>query len=128
MIQVSSLNHSFDDGEKKIFSDVSFTVPNGATVGIIGGNGMGKSTLFSMICGENGLKASDGGSIELGESVKIGYVSQSRDSLNERNTVYEEISNGKEYIDVNGRDIQIRAYVSAFNLKGAAQEKRALAI
>ena len=124
VIQVSNLNHSFDDGEKKIFSDVSFTVPNGATVGIIGGNGMGKSTLFSMICGENGLKPSDGGSVELGESVKIGYVSQSRDSLNERNTVYEEISNGKEYIDVNGRDIQIRAYVSAFNLKGAAQEKR----
>ena len=76
MIQVSNLNHSFDDG-KRIFSDIVYGTKR-TTVGIIGGNGMGKSTLFSMICGENGLKPSDGGSVELGESVKISYVSQSR--------------------------------------------------
>ena len=94
--------------------------------GAIGGNGMGKSTLFSMICGDSdgGLKPSDGGIIALGESVQIGYVSQSRDSLNEQNSVYEEISGGNDYININGTEVQIRAYVSAFNLKGPAQEKR----
>ena len=126
VVEVSNLTHTFDDGEKQIFDNVSFKVPKGATVGIIGGNGMGKSTLFSMICGDSdgGLKPSDGGIIALGESVQIGYVSQSRDSLNEQNSVYEEISGGNDYININGTEVQIRAYVSAFNLKGPAQEKR----
>ena len=120
VVAVKHLSQQFDDA-KPLFKDLSFTIPKGALVGIVGGNGMGKSTLFRLLTGE--LVAEEG-SIEIGETVKIGFVAQSRDSLNARSTVYEEIANGVDTIRLGDRDIPIRAYVSSFNLKGPAQEKR----
>jgi ATP-binding cassette ChvD family protein len=115
------------DGLKKAFGDkllidgLSFKLPPGGIVGIIGPNGAGKSTLFKMITGE---QKPDEGAISIGESVKLGFVDQSRDSLNDKKNVWEEISGGLDMITVGSREIPSRAYVSSFNFKGADQQKK----
>ncbi len=118
VLEVHHINKKF--GEKILIEDLSFTVPRGAIVGIIGGNGAGKSTLFRMICG---TEQSDGGEIRIGETVEIGFVDQSRESLNAEKTVYEEISEGHEIIKIGRYETQSRGYVSRFNFKGADQQK-----
>ncbi len=119
--QVLSLNHvnkAFAD--RLLISDLSFTVPKGAIVGIIGGNGAGKSTLFRMVSGQ---VTTDSGSIELGASVQLGYVDQSRDSLSDDKTVWEEISEGSEMIRIGKYESSSRAYVGRFNFRGSDQQK-----
>ncbi len=107
-------------GDKLLFEDLSFTLPPGGIVGIIGPNGAGKSTLFRMITGQ---ETTDTGSIEIGDTVHLGYVDQSRDDLTPGNNVWEEISDGLDYMKVNGHDQSTRAYVGAFNFKGQDQQK-----
>jgi ATPase subunit of ABC transporter with duplicated ATPase domains len=118
VLEVHHINKKF--GEKVLIEDLSFTVPRGAIVGIIGGNGAGKSTLFRMICG---TEQPDSGEVKMGETVEIGYVDQSRESLHAEKTVYEEISEGHEIIKIGRYETQSRGYVSRFNFKGADQQK-----
>lgn len=118
VLQVEHLSKRFDD--KLLLDDLSFNVPKGAIVGIIGGNGAGKSTLFNMICG---LESHDSGDLRLGDTVEPGYVDQSRDSLSDEKTVWEEISDGEDIIQVGKYETQSRGYVSRFNFKGADQQK-----
>ena len=108
-------------GEKLLIENLSFKLPPGGIVGVIGPNGAGKTTLFRMITGQ---EKPDGGSISIGESVQLGYVDQSRDALDDRKTVWEEISGGNEVIYLGKREINSRAYASAFNFKGADQQKK----
>jgi ATP-binding cassette ChvD family protein len=108
-------------GNRLLIEDLDFKLPPGGIVGIIGPNGAGKSTLFKMI---TGLEAPDGGSLVVGETVKLGYVDQSRDSLADDKTVWQEISDGMDQITIGKRTIPSRAYVAAFNFKGADQQKR----
>tara|TARA_E500000331_G_scaffold356323_1_gene414296 strand:+ start:6844 stop:8535 length:1692 start_codon:yes stop_codon:yes gene_type:complete len=107
-------------GEKLLLDNLTFSVPKGAIVGIIGGNGAGKSTLFNMICGS---ESPDSGELRLGETVELGYVDQSRDALADEKTVWEEISDGDDIIQVGRYETQSRGYVSRFNFKGADQQK-----
>ena len=107
-------------GERLLMEDVTFKAPPGAVVGIIGPNGAGKTTLFRMLTGQ---ETPDGGEIRIGETVKLGYVDQSRDSLDPKKTVWEEISGGDEVIRLGNREMNSRAYVSAFNFKGGDQQK-----
>jgi ATPase subunit of ABC transporter with duplicated ATPase domains len=100
---------------------LSFKLPPGGIVGVIGPNGAGKTTLFRMITGQ---EEPDGGAIKVGESVKLGYVDQSRDTLDAGKTLYEEISGGNEVIYLGKREINARAYCSVFNFKGADQQKK----
>ena len=95
-------------------------MPKGAIVGIIGGNGAGKSTLFRMISGE---ETPDAGTVDVGETVHLGYVDQSRDSLSDEKTVWEEISEGNEIIQIGKYETPSRAYVGRFNFKGSDQQK-----
>ena len=118
VIEAHNLTKSF--GDKLLFEDLSFTLPPGGIVGIIGPNGAGKSTLFRIITGQ---EQPDSGSIKIGDTVHLGYVDQSRDDLNPKNNVWEEISDGLDYMKVNGHDTSTRAYVGAFNFKGADQQK-----
>jgi energy-dependent translational throttle protein EttA len=104
-----------------LFEDLSFSLPRGGIVGVIGPNGSGKTTLFQILVGQ---EQPDGGSIKRGESVKIGYVDQSRDELNSGRTVWEEISDGQDIISVGKYEVQSRAYAGRFNFKGADQQKR----
>ena len=104
-----------------LIDDLSFRLPPGAIVGVIGPNGAGKTTLFQMIIG---AEAVDDGSLNIGETVKFGYVDQSRDSLNANKNVWEEISQGEAEIELGKRKIQSRAYVGAFNFRGADQQKK----
>ena len=108
-------------GDKLLIEDLSFRVPPGAIVGVIGPNGAGKTTLFRMITGSEGP---DGGSLRVGDTVALGYVDQSRDSLNPDNTVWQEISDGNDEIQVGKRALQSRAYVAQFNFKGVDQQKK----
>jgi len=108
-------------GNTLLIDELSFKVPPGAIVGIIGPNGAGKTTLFRMITGQ---EQPDGGSLRLGETVQLGYVDQSRETLNPKNTVWEEISDGNEVIDLGKKEINSRAYVGAFNFKGRDQQKQ----
>jgi ATP-binding cassette ChvD family protein len=108
-------------GDKLLIDDLSFKLPPGGIVGVIGPNGAGKTTLFRMITGQ---EKPDNGSIEIGESVQLGYVDQSRDALHANKTVWEEISDGNEVIYLGKREINSRAYCSAFNFKGADQQKK----
>ena len=119
--QVLEINHIKKGyGDTMLIDDLSFVVPKGAIVGIIGGNGAGKSTLFRMICG---TEQPDSGSITIGDTVTLGYVDQSRDSLDDSKTVWEEISEGNEIIQIGKYETQSRGYVSRFNFKGADQQK-----
>ncbi|RYE06043.1 MAG: energy-dependent translational throttle protein EttA [Rickettsiaceae bacterium] len=108
-------------GDKILLSDFSFKVPPGAIVGIVGPNGAGKSTLFNIITGKI---ISDSGSIKVGQTVKLGYVDQSRDHLDDKKNVWEEISEGLEEFQLGDRAMKSRAYVSAFNFKGGDQQKK----
>jgi ATP-binding cassette ChvD family protein len=107
-------------GDKLLFEDLSFMLPPGGIVGVIGPNGAGKSTLFKIITGQ---ETPDSGKIEIGETVHLGYVDQSRDHLDPKHNVWEEISDGLDYMKVNGQDMSTRAYVGAFNFKGQDQQK-----
>ena len=118
VLEGKGVNKGF--GETMLIEDLNFAVPKGAIVGIIGGNGAGKSTLFRMICG---TEQPDGGDVILGETVELGYVDQSRDSLDDTKTVWEEISEGNEIIQIGKYETQSRGYVSRFNFKGADQQK-----
>ena len=108
-------------GDQLLVEDLSFNLPRGGIVGVIGPNGAGKTTLFRMITGHEGP---DGGTLRLGESVRLAYVDQSRDLLDPARTVWEEISGGEEQIQLGSRQVASRAYVASFNLKGADQQKR----
>jgi ATP-binding cassette ChvD family protein len=118
VIEVNNLSKAY--GDKLLFEDLSFTLPPGGIVGVIGPNGAGKSTLFKLITGK---EEPDSGFIEIGDTVRLGFVDQSRDHLNPKNNVWEEISDGLDYMKVNGMDMSTRAYVGAFNFKGQDQQK-----
>ena len=118
VVEVENVSKGF--GDELLIDDLSFSVPAGSIVGIIGGNGAGKSTLFRMICG---TEKPDGGTIRLGESVELGYVDQSRDSLSDDKNVWEEISEGNEVLQVGRYETQSRGYVSRFNFRGSDQQK-----
>ncbi len=118
VIEVKNISKAY--GDKLLFEDLSFTLPPGGIVGVIGPNGAGKSTLFKIITGK---EKPDSGTIEMGSTVRLGYVDQSRDHLNPANNVWQEISDGLDYMKVNGHDMSTRAYVGAFNFKGQDQQK-----
>jgi sulfate-transporting ATPase len=107
-------------GEKVLFDDLSFSLPRGGIVGIIGANGAGKTTLFRMIAGK---EKPDGGTLIVGDTVQLAYVDQARE-LNEANTVYKEVSEGNDVIMVGKREMQARAYLAQFNFKGPDQQKK----
>jgi energy-dependent translational throttle protein EttA len=108
-------------GKKLLFDGVDFTIPKGAIVGVIGPNGVGKSTLFKMITGQ---EKPDGGTFKVGETVKIAYVDQSRETLDPNKSIYEELSGGQDVIQLGGREINARQYVSWFNFSGTDQQKK----
>ena len=108
-------------GDKLLVDGLSFKLPPAGIVGVIGPNGAGKSTMFAMI---TGTQKPDEGTITLGDSVKLGYVDQSRDSLDDSKNIWQEISGGLDIIEVGGREINSRAYVSSFNFKGGDQQKK----
>jgi energy-dependent translational throttle protein EttA len=108
-------------GNNLLIDDLNFRLPPGGIVGVIGPNGAGKTTLFRMIIGQ---EQPDGGALRLGETVKLGYVDQSRDTLNADNTVWQEISGGEDVIRLGKRGVPSRAYVSWFNFKGPDQQKK----
>jgi energy-dependent translational throttle protein EttA len=107
-------------GDKVLFDDLSFSLPRGGIVGIIGPNGAGKTTLFRMIAGK---EKPDGGSLVIGDTVQLAYVDQARE-LNEANTVYKEVSEGNDVMQVGKREMQARAYLAQFNFKGPDQQKK----
>jgi ATP-binding cassette ChvD family protein len=119
VIDFDGLSKAF--GDKLLIDNLSFKLPPGGIVGVIGPNGAGKTTLFRMITGQ---EKPDSGAIEIGESVKIGYVDQSRDALDGKKTVWEEISGGNDVITLGKREVNSRAYASAFNFKGGDQQKK----
>jgi energy-dependent translational throttle protein EttA len=108
-------------GNRLLIEDLSFSLPRGGIVGVIGANGAGKTTLFRMIVGE---EKPDGGILRLGETVKIAYVGQSRDALKGDQQVWEAISDGKDFITLGSREVPARSYAAAFNFKGSDQQKR----
>ncbi|MCI5063173.1 energy-dependent translational throttle protein EttA [Algiphilus sp.] len=108
-------------GDRTLYEDLSFRVPKGAIVGIVGANGRGKTTLFRMISGE---EQPDSGSLRVGETVKLAYVNQSRDALDDSKTVFEEISGGNDILRIGNFEMPARAYIGRFNFKGADQQKR----
>jgi ATP-binding cassette ChvD family protein len=108
-------------GDNLLIDDLTFKLPPGGIVGVIGPNGAGKTTLFRMITAQ---EKPDNGTIKVGESVKLGYVDQSRDSLDGKKTVWEEISDGNDIIHLGKREVNSRAYCAAFNFKGADQQKK----
>ncbi|MDZ4139479.1 MAG: energy-dependent translational throttle protein EttA [Erythrobacter sp.] len=118
VIEAKGLTKAY--GDKLLFENLSFMLPPGGIVGIIGPNGAGKSTLFKIITGK---EQPDSGTIEIGSTVHLGYVDQSRDHLNPDNNVWQEISGGHDYMTVNKQETSTRAYVGAFNFKGADQQK-----
>lgn len=119
VIEAKQLTKGF--GDRILIEDLEFSLPPGGIVGVIGPNGAGKSTLFRMITGQD---KPDGGSIRIGETVKLGYVDQSRDDLDPNKNVWEEISGGNEKFYFGKNEVLTRAYVGAFNFKGADQQKK----
>ncbi len=118
VIELDNVSKAY--GDKLLFENLSFTLPAGGIVGVIGPNGAGKSTLFKLITGQ---ETPDSGTIDIGTTVRLGYVDQSRDHLDPSKNVWEEISDGLDYMKVNGHDQSTRAYVGAFNFKGQDQQK-----
>ncbi len=108
-------------GDRLLFEGLNFTLPPGGIVGVIGPNGAGKTTLFRILTGQ---EKPDGGALRVGETVVMGYVDQSRDTLNAGKTVWEEISGGADVLELGKRSMQSRAYVGAFNFKGGDQQKK----
>ena len=108
-------------GDVELIEDLSFKLPRGGIVGVIGPNGAGKTTFFRMIMG---IEKPDRGTIKVGETVKLGYIDQSRDSLNDKNSVWQEISDGSEQIQLGAQMVASRAYVGSFNFKGQDQQKQ----
>jgi ATP-binding cassette ChvD family protein len=119
VVDFDHLNKGF--GDNLLIDDLSFKLPPGGIVGVIGPNGAGKTTLFRMITGQD---KPDGGTIKIGESVHLGYVDQSRDSLDGKKTVWDEIANGQDIILLGKKEVNSRAYCSLFNFKGADQQKK----
>lgn len=119
VIEVDHISKKF--AERQLLSDFSFKVPPGAIVGIVGPNGAGKTTLFNIITGKI---TPDSGAIKIGQTVKLGYVDQSRDHLDDKKNVWEEISEGLEELQLGDRSMKSRAYCAAFNFKGADQQKK----
>ena len=119
---VDGLSKSFTIGKNNVvlLDNVSFTVPRGAIIGIIGPNGVGKTTLFKMLVGE---ETPDSGSIEIGETVRLAYVDQHRDALNDSNTIFQEITDGRDHIRLGNVEMNSRAYVSRFNFRGSQQQR-----
>jgi ATP-binding cassette ChvD family protein len=119
VIEAEHLRKGF--GERLLIEDLSFKLPPGAIAGVIGANGTGKTTLFRMIVGQD---KPDGGKLRIGDTVKLGYIDQSRESLNADKTVWEEISEGKETIELGRKQVPSRSYCAGFNFKGADQQKK----
>ena len=119
VIEGKNIHKAF--GDRVLIDDLSFRLPAGGIVGVIGPNGAGKTTLFRMLTGQ---EQPDKGTFRVGDSVDLGYVDQSRDSLDPEKTVFEEISGGTETIVMGGRNVAARAYVARFNFKGSDQEKK----
>ena len=119
VIEFDGLTKGF--GDNLLIDNLTFKLPPGGIVGVIGPNGAGKTTLFRMITGQ---EKPDKGTIKIGESVRLGYVDQSRDALDGNKTVWEEISQGAEVLQLGKREVNSRAYCSAFNFKGADQQKK----
>jgi ATP-binding cassette ChvD family protein len=119
VIEAKNLTKAY--GDKLLFNGLTFKLPPGGIVGVIGPNGAGKSTLFKLLTKQ---ESPDDGSIRVGETVKLGYVDQSRDALDPNKTVWQEISGGLDLIEIGKREINSRAYVSTFNFRGADQQKK----
>ncbi|MDE2341148.1 MAG: energy-dependent translational throttle protein EttA [Alphaproteobacteria bacterium] len=119
VIEVNNISKAY--GDKLLFEDLTFTLPPGGIVGVIGPNGAGKSTLFKLITGQ---ETPDTGTIEKGETVRLGYVDQSRDALDPNKNVWEEVSGGNERFTFGKYEYPTRAYVGAFNFKGTDQQKK----
>jgi ATP-binding cassette ChvD family protein len=119
VVEADGLSKSY--GDRLLVDSLSFKLPPGGIVGVIGPNGAGKTTLFRMLTGQ---EKPDGGSLKLGDTVVMGYVDQSRDALDAKKTVWEEISGGLDILELGKRQVQSRAYVSAFNFKGLDQQKK----
>ena len=119
VIEAQDLSKGF--GDKLLMDKLSFSLPPGGIVGVIGPNGAGKTTLFRMITGK---ETPDAGTFKVGDSVKLGYVDQSRDTLDDKKTVWEEISGGNEEITLGKKLVKSRAYCSSFNFKGSDQQKK----
>ncbi len=119
VIQASDVAKSY--GERVLFENLNFNLPRGGIVGVIGPNGAGKTTLFKLITGK---EAADGGAFKVGETVSLSYVDQSRDTLDDKKSVYDEISGGDEIIKLGAREFNARAYVARFNFAGPDQQKK----
>jgi len=119
VIEAEGLKKSYNDNV--LFEDVNFRLPPGGIVGVIGPNGAGKTTLFRLITGQ---ETPDAGSLRLGETVRLAYVDQSRDTLSASKSVWEEISDGKDNVLLGSREVNSRAYVAKFNFSGADQQKK----
>jgi ATP-binding cassette ChvD family protein len=119
VIEIENMSKAF--GDKVLIDDLSFSLPPGGIVGVIGPNGAGKSTLFRMLTGQ---ETPDSGTVEIGNSVKLSYVDQSRDSLDGTKTVWEEISDGLDVVKLGDAEVNSRAYTGAFNFKGGDQQKK----
>jgi ATP-binding cassette ChvD family protein len=119
VIEATGLTKSY--GDKLLFEDLTFTLPPGGIVGVIGPNGAGKSTLFKLITGQ---EKPDSGTIKIGDTVRLGYVDQSRDALDPNHNVWEEVSGGNERFYFGKHEVATRAYVGAFNFKGTDQQKK----
>jgi ATP-binding cassette ChvD family protein len=119
VVEADHVKKAYDG--RVLIDDLSFKLPRGGIVGVIGPNGAGKTTLFRMIAGQ---EKPDSGTLRVGETVKLAYVDQSREALDAKKSVWEEISGGADAIDLGGRSVQSRAYVASFNFKGTDQQKR----
>ncbi|MBL8782763.1 MAG: energy-dependent translational throttle protein EttA [Alphaproteobacteria bacterium] len=119
VVEAVALNKAY--GDRLLIDDLNFKLPPGGIVGVIGPNGAGKTTLFRMLTGQ---EMPDSGSLKVGDTVVMGYVDQSRDALDAKKTVWEEISGGLDILELGKRQMQSRAYVSAFNFKGLDQQKK----
>ena len=119
VIEADGLSKGF--GDRLLIDDLSFSLPPAGIVGVIGANGAGKTTLFRMLTGH---EEPDGGTLEIGATVDLAYVDQSRDALDPANTVYEEITGGSEFLQVGNREVNGRAYVASLNFKGSDQQKK----